>query len=273
MKPAHPARRTVCAALGLACAAALPFIAAGRGAAAAPALQPGADLLDSSRWDDMRRAFFGDAPVVFDDRIAVTAPFSAEDPLNVPVAIDATALGAVREVLVFADFSPIVKALGWVEPLAAPAAFGLRLKLQQSSPVRRSAHRRWHLAPRRRLGAHQRRRLHPAFARLGLGRMAAAPQRGRRPPVAGRRPWRPPAAAHRAPDGHRARAGHPGLPHRDARDRRWRRPRAGARGSLRTGVGNPVFSFDLPAGIGTAGLLRIRGRDNNGNLIDAEVRP
>jgi sulfur-oxidizing protein SoxY len=34
-----------------------------------------------------------------------------------------------------------------------------------------------------------------------------------------------------------------------------------------------VFSFDLPAGIGTAGPLRIRGRDNNGNLIDAEVRP
>ncbi|WP_341649013.1 hypothetical protein [Thauera humireducens] len=90
MKFAHPARRTACAALGLACAAALLFIAAGRGAAAAPALQPGADPLDSSRWDDMRRVFFGDAPVVFDDRVAVTAPFSAEDPLNVPVHNDAT---------------------------------------------------------------------------------------------------------------------------------------------------------------------------------------
>ena len=39
MKPAHPARRTVCAALGIACAAALPLAAAGRTAL------PGAEVM------------------------------------------------------------------------------------------------------------------------------------------------------------------------------------------------------------------------------------
>ena len=273
MKPAHPARRTVCAALGLACAAALPFVAAGRVLAVAPAPQPGADPLDSSRWDDMRRAFFADAPVVFDDRIAVTAPFSAEDPLNVPVAIDATALGAVREVLVFADFNPIVKALR-VEPLAAPAAFGLRLKLQQSSPVRaaaRTADGTWHL------GGAWVRTSGGGCTLPSLGSGSAEWQQ--RLNEVGARLW--PGVGHG--DRLRLRIVHPmdtglapGIPafHIETLEIVDGAGRVLVRAEAFEPVSeNPVFSFDLPAGIGAAGPLRIRGRDNNGNLIDAEVRP
>jgi sulfur-oxidizing protein SoxY len=85
------------------------------------------DPLQSPRWEDMRKAFLADAPV--------------------PVTIDATALGKVQEVLVFADFNPIVQVLRFF-PDQAPAFLGFRIKLQQSSPVRaavRTADGVWHV--------------------------------------------------------------------------------------------------------------------------------
>ena len=273
MKPAHPARRTVCAALGLACAAALPFVAAGRVLAAAQVPQSGADPLDSSRWDDMRRAFFADAAVAFDTNVIVTAPFTAEDPLNVPVAIDAAALGDVREVLVFADFNPIVKVLR-VEPLAAPAAFGLRLKLQQSSPVRaaaRTADGVWHVG-----GAWV--RTHGGGCTApSLGSGSAEWQQ--RLNEVGARLW--PGVGHG--DRLRLRIVHPmdtglapGVPafHIETLEITDGKGQLLVRAEAFEPIAeNPVFSFDLPAGIGASGPLHIRGRDNNGNLIDTRVEP
>lgn len=107
----------------------------------------GEDPLDSPRWDDMRRQFFANARVVFDPRVKVVAPAVAEDPLNVPVAVDATALEGVQTVLVFADFNPILHVLSF-SPRKAAAYLGFRLKLQQSSPIRaaaRTADGVWHL--------------------------------------------------------------------------------------------------------------------------------
>lgn len=105
------------------------------------------DPLDSARWEDMRREFLGDAPAVFDERVRVTGPSTAEDSLNVPIQVDASALAGVEEVLVFADFNPILKALSF-RPGQARASLGFRLKLQQSTPVRaaaRTADGRWHV--------------------------------------------------------------------------------------------------------------------------------
>lgn len=93
------------------------------------------DPLASPRWEDMRRAFLADAPVVFDSGVQVISPSNAENPMQVPVTIDATALGKVREVVVFADFNPIIQVLRFF-PDQAPAFLGFRIKLQQSSPVR-----------------------------------------------------------------------------------------------------------------------------------------
>lgn len=104
----------------------------------AMAAGPQADPLGSPRWGDMRKEFFANAKVVFDDRVKVISPQVAEDPLNVPVTVDATALGQVQTVLVFADFNPILHALSF-PPRSAGAYLGFRIKLQQSSPVRAAA--------------------------------------------------------------------------------------------------------------------------------------
>ena len=105
------------------------------------------DPLDSARWGDMHKSVLADAPFEFDDRVRVVAPATAENPMQVPVTVDATALPGVEEVLVFADFNPIVRVLRFF-PQAAPAQLGFRVKLQQSTPVRtaaRTADGRWHV--------------------------------------------------------------------------------------------------------------------------------
>jgi sulfur-oxidizing protein SoxY len=117
------------------------------GTAAGATAESTTDPLDSPRWADMRKQFFVNAKVVFDDRIKVIAPEVAEDPLNVPITVDASALGKVQSVLVFADFNPILHALSFT-PQAASAYLGFRLKLQQSSPVRaavKTADGVWHV--------------------------------------------------------------------------------------------------------------------------------
>ena len=100
------------------------------------AAERGADPLESPRWADMRKEMFpASARVVFDDKVKVTAPLTAENAMNVPVSVDASALQDVREVLVFADFNPIVRVVRF-EPTGAQPSLGFRIKLQQSTPVR-----------------------------------------------------------------------------------------------------------------------------------------
>ena len=104
------------------------------------------DPLKSANWDDLKKRFFGDAKVIFDDRVKVTAPARAEDSMNVPVGVDAEALGEVEEVMVIADHNPIVKVLQF-RPIAARASLSFRVKLQQATPVRAIARTRdgvWH---------------------------------------------------------------------------------------------------------------------------------
>ncbi len=108
--------------------------------ATAPTATVARDPLESARWEDMRRQLFADAPVVFDPRVKVNAPSMAENPLNVPITVDASALAhevprSVREVLVFADFNPIILILRFYPDRAAPY-LGFRVKLQQSTPLR-----------------------------------------------------------------------------------------------------------------------------------------
>lgn len=116
-------------------------------AADAAALQERGDPLDSARWLEMHKAFLAGHPYVFDPRVRVSAPLDAENPLQVPITVDATALGRVQEVVVFADFNPIVQILRFF-PAGAAAYLGFRVKLQQSTPVRaavRTADGVWHV--------------------------------------------------------------------------------------------------------------------------------
>src|SRR5574343_1316672 len=115
--------------------------------AEAASLAETGDPLASARWADMEKAFLAGAPVVFDPRVKVVAPSVAENPMQVPVTVDASGLPGVLEVVVFADFNPIVQILRFF-PEGAPAYLGFRVKLQQSSPVRaavRTADGVWHV--------------------------------------------------------------------------------------------------------------------------------
>lgn len=104
------------------------------------------DPLKSANWLDLKKQFFGDAKLVFDDRVKVTAPVRAEDSMNVPVGVNADTLGEVEEVVVIADHNPIVKVLQF-RPIAARAALSFRVKLQQATPIRAIARTKdgvWH---------------------------------------------------------------------------------------------------------------------------------
>jgi len=116
-------------------------------AAEAAALQDGGDPLASARWADMAKTLLAGQPLLFDPRVKVLAPSVAENPMQVPVTVDATALPGVQEVVVFADFNPIVQVLRFF-PEGASAFLGFRVKLQQSTPVRaavRTADGVWHV--------------------------------------------------------------------------------------------------------------------------------
>ena len=93
------------------------------------------DPLESSMWEDMRLSLLGGAKVVFDDRVRVLAPDDAEDSMNVPVLVDASALGKVSRIVVFAELNPIHKVLE-MEPLHAKPLVGFRIKVQQATPIR-----------------------------------------------------------------------------------------------------------------------------------------
>ncbi|MES9940834.1 MAG: quinoprotein dehydrogenase-associated SoxYZ-like carrier [Candidatus Thiodiazotropha sp. 6PLUC2] len=105
------------------------------------------DPLDSVMWLEMHKRLLNSEPVVFDDRVRVSAPAVAEDSLNLPVWVDASALGKVQRLMIFAELNPIPKVLE-MEPVQASPRVGVRIKLQQATPVRAAAQTEdgvWHV--------------------------------------------------------------------------------------------------------------------------------
>lgn len=116
-------------------------------ASAAGTTAAGGDPFGSLQWPDLQREFFGNARVVFDERVQVRAPAFAEDPMNVPVAVSAEGLADVEAITVIVDRNPIRKVIEYF-PLAALPRISLRFKLEQASPVRAAARTRdgvWHV--------------------------------------------------------------------------------------------------------------------------------
>lgn len=97
-----------------------------------------ADPLNSPQWAFMHEAMLGGEPFVFDNRVVVLAPASAEDALNVPVTFSVDSLGEVERVVVFADLNPIHKVLVY-HPLRARVSLGFRIKIEQATPIRAAA--------------------------------------------------------------------------------------------------------------------------------------
>ena len=236
----------------------------------AAALQESGDPLASARWGDMARTFLAGAPVLFDPRVKVIAPSTAENPMQVPVTVDATALPNVREVLVFADFNPIVQMLRFY-PEGSAAYLGFRVKLQQSTPVRaavRTADGVWHVGG-------------TWVTTVGGGCTAPSASAGSREwqqrlnEVSGRQ-WS------EGPQGGRVRlrivhpmdtglvAGTPAffieeIDLADAVGQRLMRIR-----SFEPVAENPVFTLQRGA---MAGPVEASGRDNNGNAFRARIAP
>jgi len=92
------------------------------------------DPLNSIMWETMAEQFMPDGEIVFDPRVKVMAPLSAEDQFYVPITVDATELENVDRVIAVADLNPIPLVLT-VTPHQALSFIGFRLKLQQSSPI------------------------------------------------------------------------------------------------------------------------------------------
>lgn len=247
--------------LGCACAMA--------GAATPAGLRP--DPLDSPRWADMRKEMFpAEARVVFDDRVRVTAPLTAENALNVPVSVDASALPDVREVLVFADFNPIVRIVRF-EPSGAYQALGFRIKLQQSTPVRaavRTGDGAWHVG-----GTW----VNTAGGGCTLPSTgSASPEWQKRLGEVSSRVWSRKEGGERI----RLRIIHPidtglaaGIPAFFLQDLAL----SDDRGAVLMRIEgfepiaeNPVFTVDIPAARAATGYT-VRGRDNNGNAISAVI--
>ena len=106
-----------------------------------------ADPLRSPAWESRARALLDERPVVFDDRVQVTVPRFAEDPMNVPVHVQANGLKDVVRILVFADMNPIPAILEF-QPMKAQAEIGFRFEVEQSTPVRAAVltrDGRWHV--------------------------------------------------------------------------------------------------------------------------------
>ncbi len=227
------------------------------------------DPLGSARWGDMRRAFFAEQTVVFDSRVKVTAPLDAENPMQVPVTVDATAVSDVREILVIADFNPIIQVLRFY-PERASAYLGFRIKLQQSSPVRAAALTAdgvWHLGG-------------TWVNTMGGGctapsAAAGSPEWQRRLNEVSGRQWSEGPLAGRL----RMRIVHPmdtglvaGIPAFFLEEVEF----LGNEGSLLMRVQpyepvseNPVFTLQQ----GVPGRVRTVGRDNNGNRFETWIEP
>lgn len=233
------------------------------------ALAASLDPLDSARWKDMQKQFFPKAKVVFDNTIKVDVPAVADNALFVPVMVNAAALGEVREVMIFADFNPIPLALRFTPGRAEPT-LGVRIKLQQSTPVRaaaRDAKGVWHVG-----GAW----VSTSGGGCTLNTTAVrTPEWERRLNETVGRLW----ARDNGGARFRFRVIHPmdtgfapGIPAFYLQELKL----ADADGGLLMRIEpfepvseNPVFTLNLKPG--KHDVVSVTGRDNNGNLVDAKV--
>ncbi|GLS46440.1 quinoprotein dehydrogenase-associated SoxYZ-like carrier [Methylobacterium brachythecii] len=96
------------------------------------------DPLDSPMWNDLSKRYLSGRTVVFDDRVQVILPPVTENQTQVPITIDARALGQVDEILVIVDLHPFPQPLR-MEPIAAQPFVVYRQKIEQGTPVRAAA--------------------------------------------------------------------------------------------------------------------------------------
>lgn len=93
------------------------------------------DPLDSPMWKDHAKRYLSGRSVIFDERVQVILPPVTENQTQVPVTIDARALGRVDEIVVIVDLHPFPQSLR-LEPVGAQAFVAYRQKIEQGTPIR-----------------------------------------------------------------------------------------------------------------------------------------
>lgn len=102
-----------------------------------PSVYSSDDPLNSPMWDYLRNVFLGDSPYQFDERIVVSVPPFAEDPTQVPITVDATAISdKIEKIVVWADLNPIQHIYTYYPLKQVRPVISLRIKVQQATPIR-----------------------------------------------------------------------------------------------------------------------------------------
>ncbi len=118
-----------------------------------PAWAGGADPLQSAMWGFHQTRFLGEAPYEFDARVVLTAPPFAEDSRQVPISIDATALGSeVVRMIAWAELNPIPHIFTFFPSGPVAPRIALNIRVEQSTPIRAAVLTRdgtWHVGSTR----------------------------------------------------------------------------------------------------------------------------
>lgn len=98
------------------------------------------DTLNSIMWTQMAKNHLLTTQdevkgIVMDETILVHAPKSAEDQMNIPVHVDARSIKNAKKIIVIADLNPLTKVLTF-EPEDSEARLSFRIKVEQGTPIR-----------------------------------------------------------------------------------------------------------------------------------------
>ena len=117
------------------------------------ALAADADPLQSVMWEYHHKGLLNGEPYVFDERVQVQVPPFAEDSRQVPVHIDARALGdEVVRIEAWADLNPIPRIFTFTPGAQVLALVAIRIRVEQATPVRAAVLTRdgvWHIGSAR----------------------------------------------------------------------------------------------------------------------------
>jgi sulfur-oxidizing protein SoxY len=102
-----------------------------------PAWAGDSDPLQSPMWGFHQTRFLGTAPYEFDERVVLTAPPFAEDSRQVPISIDASALGQeVVRIVAWAELNPIAQIFSFFPEGPVAPRIALNIRVEQATPLR-----------------------------------------------------------------------------------------------------------------------------------------
>lgn len=120
---------------------------------ASGALAAEADPLQSVMWEYHHKGLLNGEPYVFDERVQVQVPPFAEDSRQVPIHVDARALGdEVVRIEAWADLNPIPRIFTFVPGDQVLPLVAIRIRVEQATPVRAAVLTRdgvWHVGSAR----------------------------------------------------------------------------------------------------------------------------